>query len=423
MANRVVVTGFGCLTAAGPTATTTWERVKGGQSGIAPIATWDTTGWTHAVGAEIRDYNPRSLVPDWKLLKLLSRQDVIGLNAVAQAMESAALIAWRESLSDKTEFEDRTGVFAASGGNKPFQLYDYLPLLAEAGADTREFGKKLFDHVHPMWLLRTLPNNVLAYTGIKYRLKGPNVNIANHGVSGVQAISEAFRRLRNGGIDRAVAAGYERATEPEAFIEYGRRGVLSRDSVKCFDVDRDGTVLGEGAAAIILETLDAAKARNAQIQGEILGGSTVSEAYGILSIRKNGDGVKRAIRLALESAGCRPDEIGMVVAHADGTIESDATEALAISEVFGKNSVPVTGFKWALGYTNAAAGVIDSVLLLLSLNEGIVPGIPTLKQLATECAGLDVSARPRRPRASKGLLISRSFASLNSCLVLSSEVP
>lgn len=419
---RVVITGVGGITAAGSDMRSTWSAIKDGITGVDKIAQWDTTGWRYALGAEIKNYQPNKLISDRKLLKMISRQDVIGLHAVDQALQHSDLLSYRETLADTIEFNDRTGVFVGSPGNKFEQQYDFMSLLNQSNGDMKKFAQSLFEHVHPMWLLKILPNNVLAYAGIQNGFKGPNENITNHGVSGMQAIIEAYQFLRTGVIDRAIVIGYDVALEPQAVHYYGGLGALSTKGVHSFDAERDGTVLGEGACAIILETLPSAQARQATIYGEILGGATTSEAMGVLSIQDDGSGVERVMRQALRVAMIDAEEVGMITAHANGMLKSDLAESLAISKVFKTNSdIPVTGFKWAVGHTIAAAGIIESALTMFSLQEAIVPGITTLKQRASGC-DLNVSNQSQTPHSPIGMVISRGFSSLNSCLLLSSEV-
>lgn len=422
MQNGIAITGFGCLTAAGADVAATWEAVLAGVSGIREAETWDSSGWPWRLAGEIPDYSPRDLVSDRKLLKFITRQDVIGLNAVAQAVNLSGIIEYRDELADPTSFNDRTGVFVGSPATKHRYQHDFLSPLANSAGNSREFGVRAMDDVHPMWLLRTLPNNVLAYVGIQYDFKGANANVTAHGVSGSQAIAEACRYLRDGAIDRAIVVGYDSASELEALPYYASVGLLSTRGLRPFDRNRDGTVLGEGAGALVLERRDAAEHRDARIYGEVLGSSVVAEAEGLLSVREDGEGVSRAIRLALEDSKLRPDEIGMVSAHANGSRVSDAGEARAFSENFGASSIPVTGFKWSLSHTIAASGAIESILTLLCLADGRVPGIANLEELAPECQGVSVSATEQKTRSSVGIVVSRAFGGLNSCIVLSSHV-
>jgi len=418
---RIVVTGCGRITASGADVGATWESVVSGEIGIQPVSSWETTDWKYRLAGEIKDYQPRTLVSDRKLLKVISRQDVLGLNAVDQALEHSGMLEHRDSLEDPTSFNDRTGVFVGSPGTKYRQQHDYLLSLSESGEDMSVFGSEAMDQVHPMWLLRTLPNNVLAYTGIGHGFKGANENITAHGISGAQAIAEACRYLREGAIDRAVVVGYDSVSEPEALVYYASMGLLSPRALKPFDRDRDGTILGEGAGAMVLEASDEAAKRGATIFGEVLGTSVSSEG-GILSVSEDGAGLVQAIRASLEDAGLQPDDIGMITAHANGSKPSDASEALAIGEVFGASSVPVTGFKWSLGHTVAASGVIEGILTLSSLRERRVPGIASLENLAPDCSDLQVSAAEQPPRSALGLLTTRGFAGLNSCVVFSTDV-
>ena len=421
MPNGVVITGFGCLTASGADTTATWESVLAGESGIREVETWDSSDWPYRLAGEIKAYNPRELIADRKLLKFITRQDVIGLNAVAQAVDHSGIVEHRDGLADPASFNDRTGVFVGSPATKYRYQHDYISPLANAEGDSRRFGECAMDEVHPMWLLRTLPNNVLAYVGIRYGFKGANANVTAHGVSGAQAIAEACRYLKDGAIDRAIVVGYDSASELEALPYYASVGLLSSRGLKPFDRSRDGTVLGEGAGALVLETRVCAESRGATIRGEVLGSSVVSEAEGVLSVREDGDGVSRAIRLALKDSGKTPDEIGMISAHANGSRVSDASEARAFVDVFGASEIPVTGFKWSLGHTIAASGAIESILALRCLADGRVPGIPNLEELSPDCEGVSVSTSEQNPRSSVGIVVSRAFAGLNSCIVISSN--
>ncbi len=418
MNNKVLVTGYGLITAAGESAEETWKSIQTGRTGIGPITHWDTSAWTDLLGGEIKDYDPKRLYPDRKLLKLLSRQDVLGLNAAIQGVEHSQLIPWRDQQPDTETINEKVGIFVGSPGNKFYQQYDYLPLLAQGGGNTKIFAEKLQENVHPMWLLKTLPNNVLAYTGIRYGFKGPNQNIANHAVSGVQAILEAYHAIRSGQIDRAVVVAYDYGIAAQEQMYYQGTGLLSKTQVHSFDVKRDGTVMGEGAGALVLEASHAATERGAAIYGEVLGGGTVSEGEGILSQTRSGEGLKTCILNTLRKAGLTEKDVGMIAAHANGTRVSDASEAAAILSCFQSSKVPVTGFKWATGHTLTAAGVIESILMLLALRKGSAPGIPTLNQKDPEFEHLPASALAQPVTSSVGLLISRAFYSLNSALLL-----
>lgn len=418
MNDSIVITGFGCTTALADQTLTTWQAIKQGESGVRPISQWDASGWDYPMAAELANYQPRQMVEDRKILKLMSRHDVIGLSAVKQALHHSELLTARQSFENVCEFNHRTGVFVGSPGSKFNQQYDFMPLLSKAQKDMRQFADHLFEAVHPMWLLRILPNNVLAYTAMQYELKGSNHNVTNHVVSSLQAILLAQYYLQAGHIDRAVVVGYDVAFEPQGIFYYGNLGLLSNHAVKPFDQQRNGTILGEGAGALVLETKQAAQQRQATIYGELMGGSSTCEAQGVLSLSDDERQLTRCIQQTFNQARIGPEDVGMVTAHGNGNRKSDATEARALTQLLGRQTVPVTAFKWALGHTLAAAGMIETIMTLLALREQTVPGIATLTTPANDCAGLAIHSTAQSPRSPFGLVISRGFGSLNASLLI-----
>jgi len=232
------------------------------------------------------------------------------------------------------------------------------------------------------------------------------------------AFAEAAAAIRMGEADRAVAVGHDTPLEPETVLHYHGLGLLTEDTLRPFDAKRSGTVFGEGAGSIILESADQAKERSAAILGEFLGAGCVSEATGILEVRPDGDGVKRAIELALKDAGLAISEVGMIVAHGNGTRASDASEALGIRAVFGTSVPPVTAFKWAIGHSIAASGVIDLALSLAALRAGVVPGVATLESLDREIAPFPVSTKAQKPSSNIALIICRGFGGMNVALIV-----
>lgn len=418
--NNIAITGVGAVCGAGISVDEIWNAILSGRSAIGPIEQWDASRWPVNVSAEVRAVDNRTLVPDRKLHKMISRTDMLGLFAAHQAVEQSGLLAHRDALPDdaKPKFNDRTGIFAGSGGGNYRSNYDYLPAMTAAGCDLKKFGGEFSQSVNPMWLLKNLPNNVLCHVGIRYNFKGTNACVTNQCAGGVMAFAEAAEAIRNNEGDRACATAHDTPFEPETVMGYHQLGLLSSETLRPFDRNRSGTVFGEGAASIILERPADAKARGATILGEFLGSGCVSEATGILDLRPDGDGVSRAIELALKDAGVAPTDIGMIVAHGNGTRASDASEAAGIRRVFGNDGPPVTGFKWCVGHLIGASGALDAVLALQALREKIVPGIATLKEVDSDCAGLPVSAQPQAPRSQLALVICRGFGGMNVALVL-----
>ena len=420
MKERVVITGMGAVCGAGRDPATMLAAVVEGRSAIGPLQGWDTTGWPVTHAAEIREFNARALVDDRKLHKFIRRTDMLGIYAGDRAAEAAGYAAYREGLDEAAQnaFADRTGIYVGSGGGAFENQYDYFPLMQEAGGDLTKFGRDLADTVNPMWLLRTLPNNVLCHVGIRNRLKGSNACITNHSVGGTLAVIEASEALRNGEADRALAIGHDTPIEPQNVLYYHHCGLLARDALRPFDVRRSGSLFGEGAGALALETQASAAARGAPIVGEVLGGGYVAEAEGLLAIRDDGDGVARAIAAALADAGIAPGDVGMIVAHGNGTALSDASEAAGIRRVFETSCPPVTAFKWALGHLIAAAGIVETTIALEALRANIVPGIATLEAPDPACAGVAVSSRAQKPRSDIALILCRGFAGTDAALVV-----
>ena len=417
---NIAITGVGAVCGAGISVDEIWNAIVSGKSAIGPIEQWDASRWPVNVSAEVRGVDNRTLVPDRKLHKMISRTDMLGLFAAHQAVEQSGLLTYRDALPDdaKPKFNDRTGIFAGSGGGNYRSNYDYLPAMTVAGCDLKKFGGEFSQSVNPMWLLKNLPNNVLCHVGIRYNFKGTNACVTNQCASGVMAFAEAAEAIRNNEGDRACATAHDTPFEPETVMGYHQLGLLSSETIRPFDRNRSGTVFGEGAASLMLERCVDAKARGAAIFGEFLGSGCVSEATGILDLRPDGDGVSRAIELALADAGLAPADIGMIVAHGNGTRGSDASEAAGIRRVFGNSVPPVTGFKWCVGHLLGASGALDTVLALRALREKVVPGIATLKEVDPDCAGLPVSAKPQTPRSNKALVICRGFGGMNVALVL-----
>lgn len=417
---RIAITGLGVVCGAGLTVEAVWDTIQGGRSAVAPITQWDASRWPIQRAAEVCGVSDTTLVADRKYHKFLSRTDLFGLYAADAALGQSGLTSHRDRMDAAAAalFNDRTGVFVGSGGCAYQNSYDFLPALTAAAGDLPAFGREIESCVNPMWLLTRLPNNVLCYTGIRYSFKGTNACITNQCVGGALAIAEAAAAIRSGEADRAVATGHDAPIEPETLWYYYQAGLLSEDLLRPFDRGRAGTILGEGAASLVLEKEPDARARQARVRGEFLGSGCTTEATGILAVRPDGDGLSRAITLALADADLQPAQVGLVVAHGNGTQASDASEAMAIRRVFGQDPPPVTAFKWAVGHTIAASGALDVILALTALERGIVPGIATLDGLDPQLAPLPVSREPQAPRSDVALILNRGFGGMNVALVV-----
>ncbi len=417
---RIMITGVGAVCGAGLGVDAIWSAILDGRSAVAPIRQWDSSRWPARLAAEVTEVSSQTLVEDRRLHKFISRTDMFGLYAAQGAIQQSGLLAHREKLEAPavTRFNDRSGVFVGSGGGVYQNNYDFLPLITASGGDLKGFGRELTSTVNPMWLLRNLPNNVLCYIGIRHGFKGTNACITNQCVGGIMAVAEAAAALRSGEADRAVAAGHDATIDPETVLHFHKLGLLAEDAVRPFDRDRRGTVLGEGAAAFVLETDEGARSRKAEIVGEFLGSGCSTEGTGVVGVRPDGAGLSQAIELALADAQVSSEEVGLIVAHGNGTRASDASEANAIHRVFGDRPPPVTAFKWAYGHLVAASGSIDLALALRALRDGVVPGIPTLNSLDPALAPLPVSQKPQSLRGSVAVIACRGFGGMNAVLVV-----
>ncbi len=417
---RIVITGAGAVCGSGLEVASIWDAVQHGRSAVSPIRRWDATRWPGKIAAEVHGVDNRALVDDRKLHKTISRTDLFGLYAAGAAIRQSGLLELRASLDPAAvaEFNDRSGVFAGSGGGNYESNYEFFPLLTTAGGELRRFGTELCATVNPMWLLKHLPNNVLCHVGIRHGFKGTNACITNHCAGGAMAVAEAAHALRSGEADRAIAIGHDTPIEPETILHFHKLGLLASEAVRSFDQDRDGTVLGEGAGAVMLEFESHARDRGAVILGEFLGSGCVTEGTGVVDVRPDGSGLSRAIELALADAGISANAVGMIVAHGNGTRASDASEAIALRRVFGDDAPPITAFKWSLGHLIAASGVVDLLLALSCLQHRLVPGIPTLRKLDPVAASLPISAVAQPPRSDCALVLCRGFGGMNVALLV-----
>jgi len=417
---RIVITGSGAICGSGRSADEIMAAVTAGESAIAPITQWDASEGPVHVAAEVRDYNAAKLAGDRKLLKYIRRGDVFGLYAADRAIEAAGLAAYRETLAEAAAeaFADSTGVFVGSGGGGFDNQYDYLPLIAAAKGELPAFGSELSATVNPMWLLRSLPNNVLGHIGIRHGLKGPNACITHHSISGLLALAEAASALRAGECARAVVAAHDAPIEPQMLRYYHQMGLFASGALRPFDVRHDGSAMGEGAAALVLETEGAARERGATVLGEVLGSGAAADGLGLLPVDDEGAALERSIRAALAASGLAPADVALIVAHGNGTPNSDRSEARALLRVFGSTMPPVTAFKWAFGHLLAAAGLIEAVLGLAALRARVAPGLVTLTDLDPECAGLNATAAQRALQGGVALLISRGFGGTNAACLL-----
>lgn len=418
--SRLVITGSAAICGAGQTPEAIVDSLLTGQPAIAQIDSWDTSGWPCTVASTVQQYNGGKLLGDRKLVKLVRRSDVFGIYAGDQAISQAGLSQHREALEEPAAlaFADSTGCYVGSGGGAFEVNYDYFPLMAETGTNMQAFGQELPSMVNPMWLLRSLPNNVLCHISIRHQLKGVNGCITNHTTSGMLALIESAWALREGEADRVVAIAHDAPVEPQTLLYLHRVGLLANEHATPFDRRHTGCLLGEGAGAMVLETQASAQERGATILGEYLGGGDCTEGESLFDVREDGDGVRRCVLSAIKDAGVAPEDIGLIVAHGNGTPASDRSEAVALRSIFGETMPPVTSVKWSAGHLFGAAALLDLVVGLECARRQVVPGIGNFEQLAPGCDGINVSAASRAAASRIVLVISRGFGGTNSAVLL-----
>ncbi|OGT51238.1 MAG: 3-oxoacyl-ACP synthase [Gammaproteobacteria bacterium RIFCSPHIGHO2_12_FULL_41_15] len=419
MHKRVFITGLGCLSASGANLAENWQALINGRVNTKKISAWDLSTWPTQLGGELQDFNPAKILPDKKLMKAISWQDAMGLVAAQEAIEHSEIINFRNNCQDPKAFNQKTGVFVGSPGNKYLQQYDFLPLLAKTGQDVKAFARELFTEVHPMWLLRILPNNVLAYTGILFGFQGANHNVANHAVSGMQALIEAYYAIQSGIIDRAVVVAYDLGIDPQAMYYYAKLGLLTNSEIAPFDANHSGTILANGAAALILENQASVQERAIKPAAEFLAGKASTEGESLFGLAKEPTLLEELIQELLSNNKVYPLDLSFIIAHGNGSKGSDLTEAKCLTNLFSEYNFLVSSFKWSMGHTLAASGLMDTVLACKALTTKVLPGIATLKTIHACANKLNLSNKPQTLTNGKvALILNRGFASMNAGVLI-----
>ena len=401
---RVVVTGLGVKTPAGIDLDSFWAGLVAGRSAAGPIRGFDTSDHPAKIACEVSDFDPEPYLGA-KEARRADRVAQLGFAAAADALASAGDVA-----ADPA----RCGVVAGTGIGGLGTLEEQERLYIEKGAG----------RVSPFLVPMMMPNATAALVALHHGWTGPNMCVATACAAGAHAIGEAARLVREGAADVVLAGGAEAAVTPVALAAFHRMGALSGRSddperaSRPFDADRDGFVMGEGAAFCVLEDLDRARARGARIWGELLGYGRTCDAFHITAPAPGGAGAAACMQLALDDAGLAPSAIGHVNAHGTSTPLNDAAEAEAIAKLFGEGGVPVTSTKGVTGHLVGAAGAAEAVASLLALAHGAVP--PTANHERTDPAlAVDVVAGGPRPLP-EGPALSNSFGfgGHNATLVL-----
>jgi 3-oxoacyl-[acyl-carrier-protein] synthase II len=339
---RVAITGYGVVAPCGIGKKAFWDGLLG-------------QGITDHRSIEIADWDPQPYFDNPKEARRADRVEQMALAAAAEAFEHAG----RPDVES-----DRFGTIFATGVGGLRSTEDQIGVLLTKGER----------RVSPFLVPMMMPNAPGAAISMRYGLRGPNETITTACAASTHAIGYAARLIAWGMVDAAITGGTESAGCPIGVASFGNMTALSTSgSSRPFDVDRDGFVLGEGAAVLVLEEWSAAERRGANIIGEVLGAASNADAHHITAPAPGGTGAIACMRLALEDAGLQPGDIGHVNAHGTSTPLNDAAEAAAVTEVFGANAVPVTSTKGVTGHALGAAGALEAVAMLLAMENRLIP--------------------------------------------------
>jgi 3-oxoacyl-[acyl-carrier-protein] synthase II len=418
---RVAITGVGLVTPLGVGTEETWSALLEGRSGIGEIESYDASSLRTRLGGEAGEIKGRDFVPNRRSLRTMTRNDLLGTVGAVLAVRDAGI----ELAEDP---EGRHALFTAS--NKEISDPDSVADAALAARDedgnvtTRRFGEEFPRGVRPLFFLEGLQGASLFYISEAFGLKGTNTYFAGTAESGMNAIGRGYRAVRRGEADLAIAGGFD---DPVSWWQMSRLdtlGILSASNdkgagaVRPFDRDRDGAVMGEGAAFVVLEDLEAAHARGARAYAEVAGFGAGSDITHLVTPDRDGHGVRLAAESALKEAGSAQDAVGYVAAHGSGTRLGDASEARGLGGLFDGGAA-VSSVKAATGDLFAGAGALNAAVAALAIHSGALPPTLNLEHPDNAGDGIDfIASEAREAKVSEALAIARGFEGQNVALAL-----
>ncbi|MEW9698568.1 beta-ketoacyl-ACP synthase II [Paenibacillus sp. SI8] len=404
---RVVITGMGVVTPIGNDVETFWSHLVQGQSGISKIDTMDVSQYKTDFAGLVRDFNPESVM-DRRDVRRMDRYCQFAVAASKQALDDAQL------QLDET-IAERVGVYIGSGiGGIHTILENYRTLLSRGPS-----------RVSPTVVPMMIANMAAAQVSILFGAKGPVLAPVTACATGNNAIGEAFKLIQRGGADAVIAGGAEATVTDLALAGFGNATALStrcdapEQASRPFDAQRDGFVAAEGAGVLVLESLEHAERRGARIHAELVGYGSTSDAYHIVATDPEGAGATRAMQVALDDAGLAAEEIDTVNAHATSTIAGDLSETLALKRLLGNRAydVPISANKSMLGHMLGAAGGVEAVALIKTLQDGLIPPTINLDHPDPQCDLDYVPLVSRRAELRYGLSNSFGFGGHNAVLI------
>jgi len=394
---RVAVTGLGAVTPVGIGAEESWKSVIAGRSGIGTVTRFDATDFPSRVVGEVKGFEPE----DYMEKKDVKKMDTFIHYAIAagkMAMEDSGLKVTEENA-------ERVGVMVGAGMGGLPAIERYYDAYLKGGPRK----------ISPFFIPMTIINLASGHISIMFGAKGPNSSIVTACASGTHAIGEAYRLIQRGDADAMIAGGTESTICALAFGGFGSAKALStrndepEKASRPFDAGRDGFVIGEGSGIVVLEELESAKARGANIYGEVIGYGMSGDAYHMTSPSEGGEGAARCMTVAIKDAGINPSEIDYVNAHGTSTPAGDIGETLAIKKALGDSAynTPVSSTKSMTGHLLGAAGAIEAVFSLLAIDRSVLPPTINLENPDPEC---DLDYVPNEARDKKiRIAMSNSF--------------
>jgi 3-oxoacyl-[acyl-carrier-protein] synthase II len=379
MRRRVVVTGMGCVTPLGTTVPELWANLCEGRSGVSRTTLFDAENFPTKIAAEVRDWSVADVGEEPAMWKRRGRHTQFAVGAAKQAVEDAGVLGTVEA--------DRFGVYTGAGeGQQDFHNFSRMMIAALEGGelDLGTFIGKGLEILDPQLELEQEPNMPAGYLATRFGAEGPNVNCLTACAASSQAIGEATEIVRRGEADVMLSGGAHSMIHPFGVTGFNLLTALSErndepeKASRPFDLNRDGFILGEGAAMIVLEEYERARKRGAPIYGEIIGYGTTADAFRITDTHPEGRGAISCMKMALADAGKNPDQIDYINAHGTSTQVNDKVETLAIKETFGPVAykIPVSSTKSMMGHLIAAAGATELIICLMAMRDSIVP--PTI---------------------------------------------
>lgn len=372
---RVVVTGMGIICPTGNDPQEAWTNAAAGKTGIGPIQRFDTSHLENHFGGEVKNFDPEAVLGR-REARRTDRVTQLGLYAAKQSVEDAGL-----EVTDENRYD--IGVVMGSGIGGIASIFEGIKSFIEKGARS----------VSPLLVPMMLPDSPSSKVSMVYGIRGPNFAISTACATGNNCIGEATEIIRRGDANVILAGSTEAGLVDVAIASFNNMTAISRrndapeKASRPFDVNRDGFVVAEGAAVLILEELEHAKARGAKIYAEILGYGHTSDAYHVTAPLETGEGAAKAIEMALRNAGLKPEDIDYINAHGTSTQLNDKSETLAIKQAMGEQAyeVPISSTKSVTGHLMGAAGAVEAVFTIQAIRNGFVPPTVNLDHPDPEC--------------------------------------